>query len=306
MKWNESTKTLELQGPNTAKDYICIDSRDWFLDYLHEASKGRNSFLFQLVDPNGDEENRVVKFCKFFSPTRSRLFQKRIRRFEREIETLCRARDAGMKEFLVHIFCDGEWSYDGKQFKYYVMEAADHNLGDYLTETNLSFQEKLRLCFEITSSLKSLHDLDIYHRDLKPDNILFVENRWKIGDLGLVAFRDEDLSLDGPKEPIGPFGFVTPEAVNKTLGNYNLPEFDFDYHIDDKSDVFQLAKIFWYIMQGEVPTCQIIEKDFKISKDLGFFDAVIIPALQYSKKRRPAIDKLQSSFEPICREAGIL
>lgn len=41
-----------------------------------------------------------------------------------------------------------------------------------------------------------MKDIGYYHRDLKPDNILMFDDTWKIGDLGLIAFRDKDNIYD--------------------------------------------------------------------------------------------------------------
>jgi serine/threonine-protein kinase len=37
-----------------------------------------------------------------------------------------------------------------------------------------------------TIGIKSIHDLNYYHRDIKPNNILIVEDEIKLADFGLV------------------------------------------------------------------------------------------------------------------------
>lgn len=109
---------------------------------------------------------------------------------------------------------------------------------------NIFFCNKINLCLQIATGLKELNDLGFYHRDLKPDNILIFDNTWKIGDLGLIAFRDRDNNLyDKKNDFIGPKGWLSPEAMNKYLQSDNN-KYQFDCDIDHQSDIFQLGKVF--------------------------------------------------------------
>jgi serine/threonine protein kinase len=178
------------------------------------------------------------------------------------------------------------------------MESAENDLGKYLEDNRLTLQQKILLCADILNALKALHELGIYHRDLKPDNIFFVGDQWKIGDLGFIAFRDDDFDLDGRKERIGPTGLMSPEATNKAFANTENKEFEIDCIINEKSDIFQIGKLFWYILQGDLPTGQVIIDDFKVG-DAEIFYNVIFPMLQNAKGRRPNIDELKMQLTPI-------
>ncbi|MBK9075740.1 MAG: protein kinase [Flavobacteriales bacterium] len=142
--------------------------------------------------------------------------------------------------------------------------------------------------------MEQLHKMGYYHRDIKPDNILFfggdTENEeadsrvWKIGDLGLIEARDKD-NLDRRGERIGPFGWISPEAGNKFMTEkYNL---NLDCKIDEKSDVFQLGKLMWFIFQHNIPIGIIDRSDLTRSFDYDNETfASIVKALQHGKARR--------------------
>ena len=95
------------------------------------------------------------------------------------------------------------------------MDYASGDLKNYLENNDIPFGNRIDLCLQIANGLKELKDIGYYHRDLKPDNILMFDDTWKIGDLGLIAFRDKDNIYDKKNDFIGPKGWLSPEAMNK-------------------------------------------------------------------------------------------
>jgi serine/threonine protein kinase len=167
-------------------------------------------------------------------------------------------------------------------FPFYMMDYADSDLKQYLEEHEIDKSEKLDLCLQLAEGLNDLNRLGYYHRDIKPDNILiFSGSRWKIGDLGLVTRRD--LDYDRQNELIGPKGWLSPEAMNKYLAEGRRNK-KIDCIIDKQSDIFQLGKVFWYILQGNAPIGCIKRSDF-LDTDESIY-VLIRTMLNYSKKRR--------------------
>ena len=295
------------------ENYLRLDDVEYFVSFLNsefKSNKGGNSFVFALYVAQTYNEDampeRVIKISKYPEPynyIRNKIRQKNInKRFRQEIEALydCKQRDVGN---VIDIAFDGNLicrtSEDVEfevSFPFYVMEYAEYDLKSYLEEENEEYDEasRVELCLQIAQGIKELNDLGYYHRDIKPDNIFMINGTWKVGDLGLIQMRNKP-SLDNKGELVGPRGWLSPEAMNKYLSE-NVEGKNFDCNIDHQSDLFQLAKVFWYILQGNAPIGCVKESDFLLRNSSLY--SLIKQMLNHSKKRRPAsvdivIDNLQ-------------
>jgi serine/threonine protein kinase len=167
------------------------------------------------------------------------------------------------------------------------MEFAPFDLKGYIEKyhLNLTIDDKLNLCIELSKGLKELRLLGLYHRDIKPDNIFMNSiGVLKIGDLGLIDDRNINFSLDKIAEPIGPRGWMTPESMNKYLTEGKGFTFNYQCDIDHQSDIFQLGKVFWYIFQHNAPIGIIDENDFNLKS--GQLYPIIKTMLNHSKSKR--------------------
>jgi len=277
-----------------------------------------NSCIFLLKDPSGEESDRVMKVSRFFKPfpagtdDRNKAIRRRYGRFIGEIDALTRAKDAGFTN-VIEIQHNDILILDRKEFPYYVMEKADSTLKDYILENpSLDEQDRLSLCMQLLSALRQLHSIEVYHRDIKPENIFMFgiepEGKivWKIGDLGLMASRDKDYDYVG--ERIGPFGWISPEVMNKYLTE--AKGFGFDCRIDNLSDIFQLGNVFWFIYQGNVPLGQVLYEDFvcNVEQQKDAIFGVIKDMIQHSKARRAAeatLDLIEDRLKPVRIALGV-
>ena len=293
------------------ENYVESDGQVFYLKYLNEkkGSKGGNSSVFVVYTKNDERKDQVIKISNYFKPNRNTKdhIKRRYGRFINEIGILTELKEKN-KANIIEIIFDGLAIIDGKEFPYYIMEKADTDLKEYMLATKeIDSQEKVKFCINIYDAIQQLHVEEFYHRDIKPDNILlFYEDGeeekiiWKIGDLGLSGSRDKD--YDDLGEKIGPFGWLSPEAVNKFITEE--AGLGFDCKIDEKSDIFQLGKLFWFIFQGNVPIGQIEISDFICElehKEIIF--ALIMEMLRYSKPKRidkdglnPFISELKIAF----------
>ncbi len=302
-------------NPQDAYNELVYEDVTYALRYINPAikgSKGGNSSVFILFDPNSHEE-KVIKISNYYRVCgRERVkenHRKRLGRFVREIEVLKKLQaDTYLSDYVVDLFGDGEANISGREFPYYIMEKADDDLKNYILsdKEELDDQGRIKLCNDLLFAVEKLHYHGYYHRDIKPDNILVFKDstgsgapfRWKIGDLGLVSERNMD--YDDLGERIGPFGWISPEAMNKYLTEkYNV---GCDCKIDDKSDVFQLGQLFWFIFNKNTPLGIIDKREFNGSDDM--FD-IINAMSSHTKARRFNLNDVLDMIMPICRNYGV-
>jgi eukaryotic-like serine/threonine-protein kinase len=138
---------------------------------------------------------------------------------------------------VVQIFSLGT---DHGQF-YVVMELIDHGSLDDLIESQgrLPEEQVLDVGIQIARGLRAAHRKGLIHRDVKPANILFVdEQAAKIGDFGLAAFATQQPQSD--RVIWGTPSYVAPERLS------NQPE-------DVRSDVYSLGATLFHAVAGKPP-----------------------------------------------------
>lgn len=309
MQCDMETLPFRLSGRDIILDdivtnnYVSINNEDFYaglLDINFKRNKGAHSFVFALYDAQSYDENAIPVYALKISNAHDELIDGNVvvswpnKAFYSEIECLKKC-NANSARNVVSLICDGKFLYHrdpdeqrkrkeiNKVFPYYVMEYADCDLKKFMegNRDKLTYEQKVGFCLQLAQGLNDLSKMGYYHRDLKPDNIFIFGDSWKIGDLGMVATREMD-NYDGNTTIIGPKGWLSPEPMNKYLTHGVID--GIDCSIDTSSDIFQLGKIFWYIMQGNVPIGVIHRKDFKDSHMAMY--KIIMHMIQYDKNKR--------------------
>lgn len=92
---------------------------------------------------------------------------------------------------------------------------------------------------DLAAALGRVHERGIAHRDVKPDNLYWFEERWCLGDFGLADFPEaEELTESGKK--VGPAFYIAPEMLNDAA--------DAD---GAKADIYSLGKTLWVLSTGQ-------------------------------------------------------
>ena len=157
---------------------------------------------------------------------------------------------------------------DAAGYFYYVLELADDvNTGQvidpvlYVPKTLRGELERavftssrcLDVGITLCTALEHLHANGLVHRDVKPSNIIFVNGRPKLADIGLVAGFGESQSF------VGTEGFVPPEGPGTP-----------------SADVFSLGKVLYELHTGmdrehfpELPEGSATDADPELARDLN-------------------------------------
>ena len=286
------------------RNQLQIRGLDYGLEEIYPGAmtgKGGNSCVFSAIPFIADAPSYVVKFCKYPYKPDNANYTKRLKRFKHEMQALKKAKESQFSDHVIDIITPGKLTLKSQgregitevEMLYYVMEKADCDLSKYLEERDLSLSDKLDLVCKIAKALHGLHSLGLRHRDLKPDNIFFVGDQLKLGDLGLVEDQARDYSIDRIDEKIGPLGFLSPEAINKAFGDRQRMPFPEQAVICEKSDIYQLGLIVFFILQGEIPTGCLLQDDFQEDwrSHSNLVDA-IVSLLQFRKSRRMELEPL--------------
>lgn len=309
---------------NPEYNSIRISGERYYLDFLKKgrrnSGKGAHSSVFAVLDETNRERRFVIKFCNYpvtkignkFVATDERK-QLLVDRFFNEIEALKKVAKSEWASKAIKFVTAGITKFpnyrDSDQevlVVWVATELAETDLSDFLKDNELSIDQRIQICFNLLHSLNGLHSIGIIHRDIKPDNVVLVDGAWKFLDLGISNDADRGVVVDGSSEKIGPFGYMSPEALNKCMGIRNHPGFKASCDIDEYSDVFQLGMMFWFVIRGEVPA-GLIEKEDVEDLELGddFFDLGLSKMLSIRKSRRPKCDQLMENLSSFFSRYGL-
>ena len=210
-------------------------------------------------------------------------------RFTREIKVLkdnveAKNETQGLISYIDSGYCEihSKSSKTNKTVKlpFVIMEFGGIKLSEVIKEKYpLAYASYAGQFSSLASGLKHLHSRKIVHRDIKPDNILVRGETWALADFGLCSapeqITDNDITKDG--ENLGPRFWLSPEESNRSIDHSIKPSY--------ASDVFQLAAVFWFVINKTIPVGIVDKNDWK-SPDIKFRD-LLLRSLQHESSKRP-------------------
>lgn len=155
-------------------------------------------------------------------------------RFEREAKTVASLTHSS----IVPIY---EYGDDG-QWRYFVMPYfPGGSLHDQLERGPLSAKQAARIIERIGNALDKAHSLGIYHRDVKPGNILFNEDGEAfLTDFGIVKLAEGSEAYTQTGATLGTPHYMSPEQVDNK-------------NVDGRSDLYALGVILYEMLTGQKP-----------------------------------------------------
>lgn len=126
---------------------------------------------------------------------------------------------------------------------YIVMEYLEGDtLKDFIDKNGkLSNEVTLKFASQIASALEAAHSAKIIHRDIKPQNIVLVNNNTiaKVTDFGIAKMSSKD-TITSSASTIGSVHYFSPEHAK---GCYT----------DEKSDIYSLGVVMYEMVTGVLP-----------------------------------------------------
>ncbi|MEQ9616531.1 MAG: protein kinase [Phycisphaerales bacterium] len=166
-------------------------------------------------------------------------------RFRRETQILASLKHPGIAQ----LFVTGMHDFGGTAVPYFAMELVEGMpLTEFAETHGLSIRERIKLMIRIGEAVQAAHDQGVIHRDLKPDNILIVDDsngpRPKILDFGVAKLTESDVTLATIQtevgQLVGTLSYMSPEQIDGDPSK-----------LDARTDVHALGVILYELLAGE-------------------------------------------------------
>lgn len=180
------------------------------------------------------------------------------------------------------------------------MPSCNKSLADLAT-TNDNYK-KVILSLQMCEGIRFMHDNDVRHRDIKPQNILIKDDIVKVADFGLSRFVDRDTTtLTSASLAAGTLGYMPPEYSKGKFKDGTI-----------QGDIYMAGKTLYYLFSngGDVsnvrinrvplPIATIVEKATQENPEERYSSLTpIIDALNKFKSSLEAIDRQPKSIKEI-------
>ena len=263
----------------------------------------------QIPDKKGGNSNifftENLKARKFLRNTSSK---EKIKRFKLELKI--------MENFKVkpidNIVTVYDVIVDSKDVKnsYIEMKRYDGNINELLNYTRGEVRTTFKLLLPILHALNKISKFEtpIYHRDIKPDNILYEKNgedyKLYLSDFGICYLDREGERLTQAETAIGARMFIAPEYEKGKIEN-----------VDHTGDIFSIGKVIWYMINGLENDFLLsnfwylnefnLLKRFPVNEDIIFANYIISICLNHIPDERPDYDQLVYLIENFLKKSKI-
>lgn len=130
----------------------------------------------------------------------------------------------------------------GDRLQYIVMEYIEGiTLKEYIEQQKVvNWKEAVHFVNQILKALQHAHDKGIVHRDIKPQNIILLQDGTiKVSDFGIARFSRGD-TRTMTESAIGSVHYISPEQARGEI-------------TDDKADIYSVGVVMYEMLTGQLP-----------------------------------------------------
>jgi serine/threonine-protein kinase len=168
-------------------------------------------------------------------------------------------------------------------FHYFAMEFVDGgSMQDALDKQGkLSVGDALHVILACARALEHAHELNMIHRDIKPDNVLLTRKGVvKLADLGLAKAHGENVNLTRTGTGAGTPIYMSPEQARDAK------------HVDLRTDIYSLGCMLYAFLTGKPPFAGETYVELFEAKEKGRFEPVRKSNTEVPERLDLMIDKM--------------
>ena len=281
--------------------------------YKARRDDGTMIFLKQYKSPS----KLVPWFDKYFE------YETELNKRLREDPVLKSATVYANEMFLARVYKEDGWTSWTRNeciFQAFPFITGNTHLGDMIEKGTKAFdwEKKVYACAVFAFALRKLHDADVVHCDLKPENVqvkldstIAIKYRPLLIDMDWSILSDKKARWHGKQGYVGTPGYTSPEHLR-------------DEAPLEASDVFTASIIMFQVLAGRHPFASVLNTehlnqaildgahDFKkFAEPIPFGGEVpdnlknlLLDALQANPKKRPTIEAIHLELMAMCKELG--
>ncbi len=230
--------------------YFCIReiaSGSWSTTLLAEREKDQQQVVLKVLDVRDVTQPVLVK------------------RFMREFTILSNLHHPNIIKTMDYGFTE--------EYAYYSMEyLSNGDLAGKIKRDHLLPESAVNYTLSLARGLSALHELNVVHRDVKPNNILFKEDDdLVIADLGIAKDLTCQEVMTARGEVLGTPFYMSPEQIKGA-------------QIDRRTDIYSLGILFYELLTGRKPFSG---------------DSIIEVACQHAYDKPPPLPTELATFQPL-------